>query len=285
MITNDCFKQLALLTPSRITTAQRHGFASASINSLRSCLKGSIISHFIVHDSPVWKKLLPKPLFSLSSQLRWDQCAEEIYAAPEVTWAQGENKGSAAAMLLAVELALAEGKSFGFIHLDDHVYCDNFGELLCHGLKAMECQPNLLWTRFSGYPVIYDNRIPTMLNNNDKIVFDGVELSPSRNSDYTLWSSPLTAEANNGGYWPIAMWFCIFRLSFLKTLLEWAVANNARHLAHVESYYKNGGGFQRVLNTFTDCSFGYINMQYGGIEMHRNRNWKELLCMPNDGTR
>jgi len=156
---------------------------------------------------------------------------------------------------------------------------------LSHGLRAMENHSNLLWTRFSGYPVIYDNKTPNILNSADEIVFDGVILSPYRNSDYTLWSSPLTEEANKGRYWPIAMWFSIFKLSFLKTLLEWAVANDARHLAHVEMYYKNNGGFQRVLNTFSGDSFGYINMQFGGIEMHRNRNWKELLCMPNDAIR
>ena len=43
----------------------------------------------------------------------------------------------------------------------------------------------------------------------------------------------------------------------------------------------NGVGFQRMLNTLSDGSFDYINMQFDDIEMHRNKNWEMLISMPN----
>ena len=64
-----------------------------------------------------------------------------------------------------------------------------------------------------------------------------------------------------------------------------AVAEGTKHLAHVELYFKNGVGFQSLIEAPPDGSFGYINMQFGGIEMHRNKNWEMLLSMPNDPIR
>jgi hypothetical protein len=285
MITNNVFRPLAVLTPSRITTAQRYGFARASMDSLLKRLDGAPVSVVVVHDSPGWKNIVPKPLRCLNRQLRWDGRAKEIYAGPAVTWVDGEGRGSAAALLLAVKVALAEGKRYGFIHLDDHVYGDHFRDVLTSGLRAMEDRPNLLWTRFSGYPVMYESKVPLVPNSNNQIVFDGVTLSPLRHEDFTVWSSALTKEVNSGRYWPIAMWFCIYRLSVLGMLLDWAVAEGTKHLAHVELYFKNGVGFQRLLDASPDGSFGYINMQFGGIEMHRNKNWEMLLSMPNDPIR
>lgn len=252
------------------------------MDSLLKRLNGAPVSVVVVHDSPGWKNIVPKPLRCLSGQLRWDGRAKTVYAGAAVTWVPGEGRGSAAALLSAVKVALAGGKTYGFIHLDDHVYGDRFGDLLTNGLRAMEERPNLLWTRFSGYPVMYEGRVPLVPNVNNQIVFDGVTLSPWRYDDVTVWSSPLTREVNSGRYWPIAMWFCIYRLSFLEMLLEWAVAEGTKHLAHVELYFKNGVGFRRLLDTVPDGSFGYINMQFGGIEMHRNKNWEMLLSMPND---
>jgi hypothetical protein len=285
MITKNAFAPLAILTPSRITTAQRYGFSKSSMDSLLTRLDGAPVSVVVVHDSPGWKNLIPKSLRALSGQLQWDGRAKEIYAGPAVTWVDGEGTGSATALLLAVKVAIAEGKTYGFIHLDDHVYGDRFRAVLTSGLRAMEERPNLLWTRFSGYPVMYEGKVPLVPDDNGQIMFDGVTLSPWRHEDFTLWSSGLTQEVNSGRYWPVAMWFCIYRLSVLEKLLEWAVAKGTKHLAHVELYFKNGVGFQRLIEAYPDGSFGYINMQFGGIEMHRNKNWEALLSMPNDPIR
>lgn len=279
------FSKIAVLTPSRITSAQRHGFSKASMESLRKCLKGETFAHVVVHDSPAWKRLVPKSFYHLFGQLQWDERAQGIYSQDDLVWLHGMGAGSAGALLTAVNAAMEKGKIYGFIHLDDHVYCEDFGTLLRFGLSAMEGRPDLLWTRFSGYPVMCDRRAPLIPTANNEIVFDGVILSAWKNQDFTLWSSPLNVEINSGNYWPVAMWFCIYQLSVLKTLLEWAVAEGTKHLAHVELYYKNGGGFQRLMKNFPAGTFGYINMQFGGFEMHRNPNWQELLALPNNPIR
>ena len=98
-------------------------------------------------------------------------------------WVDGEGSGSATALLLAVKVALAEGKAYGFIRLDDHVYGDRFGNLIRNGLRAMEEHPDLLWTRFSGYPVMYEGKARLLPNGNNEIVFDGVKLSPWKHDE------------------------------------------------------------------------------------------------------
>lgn len=194
----------------------------------------------------------------------------------------GDNKGSAAALLMAVHAAMDSGKTYGFIHLDDHVYAEECGTLFSYGLDAMNENENLLWIRFSGYPIIYNNRAPMQLRD-EKISFDGITLTPKRTKKYTLWQSQLTAGSVKGNYWPIALWFCIYKLSVLKEILEWAIEAKAKHLAHAELFYKNGPGLARLLDRFPNGEFGYINMQFGGIEMHQNANWRELMVLSNEG--
>lgn len=285
MLDNALLQELAILTPSRITTEQRRDFASASYTSLEKCLQGATLPHVVVHDSPKSKKTLPKLLHKWVSSVHWDAQAKAIYGSPQLTWLEGDGNGSAGALLKAVDAAIANGQSFGFIHLDDHVYTESFGQLLVKGLSAMAADDNLLWTRFSGYPIMYDGRERLAPNQDDQIVFDGVALSPKRSENYTLWMSSLTSEANSGKYWPVAMWFCIYRLPVLKHMLEWALAHQTKHLAHVEVYFKSRGGFEKLLEAYPNGGFGYINMQFGGIEMHHNRNWPSLLKMSNEEVR
>lgn len=279
------FQELAILTPSRITTEQRHGFASASCASLKECLQGATMPHVVVHDSPISKRILPEPLHKLVTPLRWDAKAKAVYESAQLTWLEGDGTGSAGALLKAVDAAIANGQSFGFIHLDDHVYTESFGSLLLKGLSAMAADDNLLWTRFSGYPIMYNGRERLVPNQNDQIVFDGVALSPKRFENYTLWMSPLSIAGNSERYWPVAMWFCIYRLPVLKQMLEWALVHQTKHLAHVEVYFKSRGGFEKLLQAYPNGGFGYINMQFGGIEMHHNRNWSSLLKMSNEEVR
>lgn len=282
MLDNKLFEKLAILTPSRITTAQRYAFAKASLESLHNGLQGLTPDHIVVHDSPAYKRFFPKSLRHLNSSLNWDSRARGIYNYSETTWLTGKNTGSAAALLTAVKVALDSGKTYGFIHLDDHVYTEECGILFSHGLEAMQENQNLLWVRFSGYPVIYQNRLPFQLGLDGEISFDGVRLTPTRTEKYTLWRSRLSDESIRGDYWPIALWFCIYKLSVLKAILEWAIENKAKHLAHAELFYKNGTGFTRLLDRFPSGEFGYINMQFGGIEMHRNPNWRGLMALSNE---
>jgi|GEM_PF-1724623 len=285
MVTDNTLSQLAILTPSRVTTEQRYEFASASCKSLQNSLNGEFATHVVVHDSHVFKSIVPNFLHGLIKSFYLDNKARDLYSSKKTIWFDGDGRGSASAMLKAVNVAISQGKSYGFIHLDDHVYRPDFGELLAKGVAAMDEHTDLQWTRFSGYPVIFNNRKPLQPSAEDLITFDGVTLRPHRSSKYTLWSSPLTSEANAGNYWQVVMWFCVYRLGFLKQLLEWAVKGNSRHLAHVETFYRKQANFQKILDRFPKSSFGYINMQYGGIEMHRNENWRELLALDNPAIR
>jgi hypothetical protein len=274
----ELFDSLAILSPSKITTEERFKFASSSLNFLRTNLQNVNIRHIIVHDSPKLKSYVPRYLHFLFKSLLWDEKSKELYSLPGIKLESGSGKGSASALLQAVNIAISEGKTYGFIHLDDHVYCKPFFNLIYHGLDALDKNPDLLWTRFSGYPLIFngDNEI---IANNETISFDNVILTPKREKEYTLWSTPISTKINEGKYWPLALWFCIYRISFLKEILEWSIGK--KHLCHVEEYYKNPFGFEKIIQHYPKGSCGYINMQFGGFEMHRNGNWQELLKKEN----
>lgn len=279
------FDPLCILTPSRITTAERYRLASASLASLRGMAGLEAVCHIVVHDGPAWRRLVPAPLRNGFTSLRWDARAEALYRAPATVWLAGTGSGSAAALLAATDAALERGKTFGFIHLDDHVYCEPFGELITAGLEAMSVDDDLLWTRFSGYPIMYEGRSAILPDEYDRVAFDRVVLEPRRTERFTLWRAPLADTVNEGRYWPIALWFCVFRLEFLRLLLVWGLEQNARHLAHVEAFYKEQNGFSRVTRAFPQGAFGYINMQYGGFEMHRNPLWRQLISGDNRAVR
>ena len=186
-------------------------------------------------------------------------------------------------MLDATREARKVGAKYCFLHLDDHVYLPLFGQLLKHGYDALEANPDLMWTRYSGYPLIYEKRA-ALEKDNDEVRFDAVTLRPWRTPEYTLWWDSLEDKSVRGRYWPIAMWFCIFRLVVLERLLEQAPTGAGRHLADVEVFYKQESNWEKFVSS-TGGKFGYINMQYGGIEMHRNKNWRELMRISNDEIR
>ena len=280
---SDLYSKLAIIIPSKIDSEERYNFAKTSFQSLTDNLKNINVSHVVAHDKPSLLGFVPNNLHFLIKPLKWNNKTKSLYNASDTIWTEGNGKGSAAALLLAVDIALSKGKTFGFIHLDDHVYCEPFGKLITSGLNAMEQDANLLWTRYSGYPIMHDGRVPLKIDNTDHIAFDHVKLSPLRKNDYTLWRSPIISDVNEGNYWPVALWFCIYRLPVLKKILEWAIAVEKKHLGHTENFFKNENGFVKLANEYPKGSFGYINMQFGGFEMHRNKNWKELLKMENKG--
>jgi hypothetical protein len=271
--------QLAVITPSRIESQKRFDLASASFQSLQSMI-GEEVPHYVVHDRARHVHYVPKLLHPVLSAARWDLTAEQIYSSGATYIIRRVGRGSASALSTAITAAMTDGMTFGFIHLDDQVYSDDFRSLLSHGLDAMTEHPDLLWVRFSGYPIMCNDR-PELQVIQDRIRFDGIELTPNRVEDYTLWSSPLTLACIDGRYWPVAMWFCIYRLEELGQILSWAREGSMLHLAHVERHLKQPEGFKRLLQAYPNGKFGYINMQYGGIEMHRNANWKGLLQLPN----
>lgn len=277
-------ERLCILTPVRVTSAERYDLSAASLKSLHDQIAPLGVSHFVVQDGPAWGRALPGFLASSFPAVAWSARARRLYEEHNASCIEGLGKGSASALLVAVEAAIAAGKSFGFIHLDDHVYCTPFAELMQAGLEAMSGDEELIWTRFSGYPIMYDGRTP-FTPKEDRVAFDKVVLSPLRNPGYTLWQAPITSEANEGRYWPIALWFCIFRLEALRDFLQWALEKNVKHMAHVEEYFKEGEGFQRVMARYPFGKFGYVNMQFGGFEMHRNPNWQALISGDNEAVR
>lgn len=278
--TSNPLKKMAIITPSRIGSRKRHGLASASLKSLRRCI-GADVSLLVVHDSYVPPRHLPRVLSKLIPAARWDRSADDIYADRNTRLIRRIGRGSAGAMREAVSAAIADGAVYGFIHLDDHVYRDDFRNLLLQGVDALDANPDLLWVRFSGYPIICNGR-PQLAISEDRVGFDTVSLRPLRNRGYTLWWSALDSEVIRGRYWPVAMWFCVYRLPVLARMLDWALERAVLHLAHVELYFKQADGFARLQQAYPAGKFGYINMQDGGIEMHRNANWRELLQLSNN---
>jgi hypothetical protein len=250
------------------------------MRSLQGAL-GTDIRMYVLHDNVRLNPLLPKFVASQLPSARWDGTAEQIYSGANTRLVRRSGRGSARAMREAVSLATKDGYTYGFIHLDDHVYQEDFGALFLRGIDALETNPDLLWVRFSGYPLICEGR-PDLEVSADRVRFDTVQLEPRREKEYTLWSSDLDAEVIRGKYWPVAMWFCIYRLDVLSRLLDWADVDSTLHLAHVELYFKQEKGFTRLREEYRGGRFGYINMQNGGIEMHRNANWRDLLRLPNE---
>lgn len=274
-------KKLSILIPSKVVNKERFTFASTSFKSLKESLGRLTHPYIVVHDHPLARKIVPSFLASNCAQLLWNKKAEQFYIDEGVVWLAGLNLGSASALLVAAKFALDAGSVYGFIHLDDHVYCRDFGRLLTSGMDAMERESSLQWIRFSGYPIVCNNKADINISPMDTIEFDRIVLKPIRSDNFTAWVSPLVEEVNNGDYWPIALWFCIYRLDFLIEILEYSVSHGARHLANAEVVLKSAGGFKWVVDRFPNSSFGYINMQFGGIEMHQNKNWRELLNLSN----
>jgi len=273
-------RQTVILAPSLIASRKRHNLAVASLKSLRQGIGGDI-PLYVVHDNPTRPRLLPVALSGLLPAVRWDRTAESVYSGSNIRLIRRVGCGSASALREAVAAASVNGASYGFIHLDDQVYREDFRILMAHGLDALANDPDLLWVRYSGYPLICKDR-PRLEVVSNRLSFDTVNLKPARRENYTLWWSPLEPDLIRGRYWPVAMWFCIYRLPLLAQLLDWALADGALHLAHVELYYKQEQGFTRLQRAYPTGRFGYVNMQYGGIEMHRNANWRELMSLPNE---
>ena len=277
---NKYISETAILTPSLVQSKQRYQFASDSYKSLRKAL-GNDISMFVLHHNPKRMKIIPELFRKYMPSLYWDKKVENIYAEKNTYLTRNHGRGSASGLRESIINAMNKNKKYGFIHLDDHVYCNNFRKLFLMGIDALNDDENLLWVRFSGYPIMCNN-CPDYTRTGDQINFDTVTLNANRKPDYTIWHTKLDNKIIDGNYWPVAMWFTAYRLSFILKLLDWACESSVLHLAHVELYFREKHGFDRLREAYPDGKFGYINMQYGGIEMHRNKNWESLLKTPNE---
>jgi hypothetical protein len=89
----------------------------------------------------------------------------------------------------------------------------------------------------------------------------------------------------DANFWVIAMWLAVYRADFLEKLLTLTPqVASLRGLNQVEVYYKDRLNWQRALSQFSG-KIGFINLQFGGLEMHRNQNWRDLIQLPNVAVR
>ena len=274
--------ELAIITPSYIHSRTRYLFAKKSFESLERTF-GDHHRHIVVNDELSGTGVIPEGVRGWLPVIKWNEKAKEIYHKGNVTLIGRCGSGSSSASLDAVLKAREEKVELIFIHLDDHIYIPAMRDLVEYACDAFRRDNELLMVRFSGYPQIYNGRIP-LERVNDRISFDKVVLKPERRDEYTLWWSYFNEDTVEEKYYSIALWFCIYRLEFLKKVLSYPPVQGMKHLCHVEAYYKNKENWKRFLKEVRG-KFGYINMQFGGFEMHRNKNWRELIEMPNNAIR
>lgn len=279
---------LVIITPSYINSGDRLRHAEKSLHSLQGAI-GTDFLHIVVNDIPRHPgkgifKSLELPDFNFYRQ------AKTVYNQPNICLIHRLGKGSVSATLRAVKEAKKRSASLVFIHLDDNVYISKLKEIFQHSCDAFIQDPGLMEIRATGYPILSRACTPELGNcsqiqiSEDEICFDQVRLHPVRRKDYTLWQTLYHADIMDGQYWALPMWSTIYRVEFLEKLLTFDVVPTMKRLGEVELYYKNKDNWQTALQHFSG-KLGYINMQFGGLEMHRNKNWQELISLPNTAVR
>jgi len=268
---------LAVVTPSYINGPQRAGWARKSLGSLGEAI-GEDYLHIVVHD--------------VSDIPKWNATARAIYDRPNLTFVQQPQPlGGVPALLQAVREARRQGAESVFIHLDDNIYIPLFGILLKHAYHAFRHDKELMEVIFTGYPILHRRYSTPQLGNRsciavseDQVSFGSLSLTPTRYQDYTLWWSWFHANMVDGAFWAIFMWQALYRAEFLERLLTFEPVQRITRLGNIESHYKNKRRWQQALQHFSG-KLGYINMQFGGLEMHRHGNWQEMVALPNTEVR
>lgn len=272
--------KLAIVTPSYINSSERVHYAKKSLQSLVQAF-GSDKPHIVVNDFPRGSGILTRWI----PNLKWRNAGKFVYHQPNVTLIQQNRRGSNPATLTAVQEAQRQGADLIFLHLDDNVYSANMTSLIEYACDAFKRDPELLTVMFSSYPLISRQNFPEgnkkfIKIEEDGVSFDEVTLKPSRFEAYTLWWSYFHSRMAAGNFWPIAMWNTMYRSDFIAALLSFEYVSKLPRLGQVEKYYKNESNLKRLLEN-NPGKVGFINMQYGGLEMHRNKDWEDLLKMPN----
>ena len=271
--------KLAIVTPSYIDKQARADWARESLASLRAAI-GEDYLHVVVDDPP-------------AEISEWHDAAEKVYDGRNIMFIRRTGRPSAASALRqAVHEAREQGAELLFIHLDDAAYVSELGTLLEYARHAFEHDEELMEVPFTGYPILHRKHSTPQLGNcscvnisEDQVSFGNLHLSPTRYKDYTLWWSHFHARMVDEAFWAVLMWQVLYRAEFLETILLFESARGRRTLGQVELYYyKNRDNWRRLLESFPG-KLGYINMQFGGLEMHRNRTWREMMRFPNVAVR
>ncbi|MBN1867363.1 glycosyltransferase family 2 protein [Candidatus Sumerlaeota bacterium] len=272
---------LFIVTPSYIDSPARAAFARKSIESLREAI-GPDYEHIVVDDYP-----RPRGFFSkwrIDPEFRDE--AERIYDRPRTTLIRRRGGGSASAVLRALREARARGARYVFIHLDDNVYVPILGRLVDRAIRAFERDADLVKVRVAGYPILWGECTPELGNQTclsiqkDSVSFDRIVLQPTRYEDFTLWWADLSEDMKGDRSYPIVLWSAIYRVDFLERVLTYRRALARGTLADVERYFMKSRNWRLALREFSG-KLGYINMQFGGIEMQHNANWEKMVRFPN----
>lgn len=270
--------KLAVVTPSCIDSQTRAKFAQVALASLRAAI-GEDYLHVVVDDD-------------LGPASEWHDVAKKLYVGQNTMFVQRSGRHSnTSALRQAVQEARGQGAELLFIHLDDNVYVPLFGDLLKYACHAFARDEGLMEVLFTGPPILFKKVSTPQLGNCSRITvsknqvsFGNLRLSPTRYRDYTLWWSRFHVAMVDGTFWPIYMWQTLYRATFLERVLTFENVRGCRSLGRVELYYKNKDNWRRMLESFPG-KLGYINMQFGGLEMHRHGGWRELIRFPNVAVR
>ena len=279
---------LAIVTPSRIGTAQRAAFARASLAELQELL-GASFAHIVVDDAPRCRGrllgIVPGRLTRRIPNLAFYRAAKQIYASGgKVDFLRGDGGNSLTALRKALARATERRCAYAFIHLDDNAYAPTLGALVAASVAAMDSLPELNLVRLSAYPILTGacdrerGNMSLCERFGDTVRFDSVTLRPARQNGFTVWRSPWEASTADGRFWPVMLWNAVYRIGFLEQLLRHDAVADLPGLGPVEAWYKTH--WQTAWPRLAG-SFGFINMQFAGLERERNLNWRDLVGLPN----
>lgn len=278
-------QKLIFITPSYINNLEREQFAKKSLTSLMENTD-SEYELIVVDDIPKSKI----PVLGKILKSRFYDSASKIYNGDNITLIRQSSSGSVPALKEALTIAEEKGATHIYIHLDDNIYLPILKNLIKFSLDAFSKNPKLAKARLSARPLLSADCTKELGNltniklEDDKITFNNIELKPIRQEDYTLWWSYFHNDMVDE-FWPIALWGGVYRLDFLKKILFNKNASNITHLAGLELFYKDKKNWIKFLKDNDNNKIGYINMQFCGLEMHRNKNWNELINYPNNEVR
>lgn len=271
-----------------IGSEQRAAFARASLDELQNLLAAKY-THIVVDEAPKCRgKLLgivPSRLTRRIPNLAFHATARNIYAnGRNIEFLRVGGSNNLTAVRKALARARERGCSYVFIHLDDNAYAGTLGRLVTASIAAMDALPDLNLVRLSAYPILTGEcdgergNMSLCERVGDTVRFDGVTLRPERQNGFTVWKAPWEASTADGRFWPIMLWNAVYRIGFLEQLLSDVAIVGLPGLGAVEAWYKTGwkAAWPRL-----GGSFGFINMQFAGLERERNLNWRELVALPN----
>lgn len=276
---------LSIIGTSYIDAPQRLDWASRSLESLRESAPN--VRSFISLEYPYReKRFLP---FKIPNRKLADQ-AVKLYQNHEVYWDWTRKRSSVEGLRVALERSIKEESICAFIHLDDNVYVKDLGKLLQYAEHSLANHDDLMAVKLTGYPML-TKTTDTSLGNRCFIEEEGrcirsgaIRWEPRDQTDYTLWVCDIEESYREKMFWPLGLWLAVYRSEFLLDLLEVACRREFRHLWEIEKYLHSKENY-RNLGMDRGSKVGVINLQFGGTEMEKKPNWKELLSSPNSPIR